>query len=72
MVEEIQAQLHGLTPDLVVVSVGGGGLMCGVLEGLHRVGWVNVPVLAMETHGADSFNACAQTGEWVTLDNISR
>lgn len=72
MVEEIQDQLHGLTPDLVVLSVGGGGLMNGVLEGLYRVGWVNVPVLAMETQGADSLNACVQTGEWVTLDSISR
>ena len=29
----------GRKPDVVIVSVGGGGLMCGVLEGLHRNGW---------------------------------
>ena len=72
MVEEIKAQLQGVVPDLVVLSVGGGGLMNGVLEGLHRVGWVSVPVLAMETQGADSLNACVQSGQWVTLDKITR
>lgn len=72
IVEEIHVQLHGLTPDLVVVSVGGGGLMNGVLEGLHRVGWTSVPVLAMETLGADSLNACVRAGQWVALDKISR
>lgn len=72
IVEEIKDQLHGLTPDLVVVSVGGGGLMNGVLEGLHRVGWASVPVLAMETQGADSLNACVKAGKWVALDKITR
>lgn len=72
IVEEVKDQLHGLTPDLIVVSVGGGGLMNGVLEGLHRVGWVSVPVLAMETQGADSLNACVKAGEWVALNEISR
>lgn len=70
--EEIKTQLHGLTPDLVVVSVGGGGLMNGVLEGLHRVGWDTIPVLAMETEGADSLNACVKAGKWVSLDKITR
>lgn len=72
MVEEIQAQLRGLVPDLVVLSVGGGGLMNGVLEGLHRVGWTQVPVLAMETQGAHSFAACVEAGQWVELDDITR
>ena len=70
--EEIQEQLHGVTPDLMVVSVGGGGLMNGVLEGLYRVGWDSVPVLAIETKGADSLNACVKAGKWVTLDKITR
>lgn len=72
IIEEVQSQLHGLTPDLVVVSVGGGGLMNGVLEGLHRVGWEKVPLLAMETQGADSLNACVKAGKWVALTEISR
>lgn len=71
MVEELQHQLHGLVPDLIVVSVGGGGLMNGVLEGLYRVGWSDVPLLAMETEGADSLNACAKAGEWTQLPEIT-
>lgn len=72
IVEEISSQLRGITPDLVVVSVGGGGLMNGVLHGMHSVGWDEVPLLAMETEGAHSFYACAQANEWVELDDITR
>jgi L-serine/L-threonine ammonia-lyase len=71
IVEEIQEQLHGVTPDLVVLSVGGGGLMNGVLEGMARVGWTQVPLLAIETQGAHSLNACVTAGEWVELDDIT-
>lgn len=42
--------------DAVVLSVGGGGLLVGVLEGLHRHGLEKVPVFAMETIGADALN----------------
>ena len=52
MIDEV-AQA-GVTPDAVVLSVGGGGLMCGVIEGLHRNGLGHVPVIAVETAGADS------------------
>ena len=61
-----------MTPDLVVLSVGGGGLMNGVLEGMHRVGWGLVPLLAIETEGAHSLNACAEAGKWVELEKITR
>ena len=46
--------------------------MNGVLEGLHHVGWGEVPVLAMETNGAHSFAACVQAQEWVELKEITR
>lgn len=59
-------------PSVVVVSVGGGGLMSGVLQGMHDVGWADVPLIAMETKGADSFDAAVQAGELVTLDAITR
>ncbi len=35
-----------------VMQVGGGGLMCGILEGLHSVGWRSVQLIAIETEGA--------------------
>jgi L-serine/L-threonine ammonia-lyase len=61
----------GLVPDRVVLSVGGGGLMAGVLQGMHAVGWTDVPVLAVETHGADSLASAADAGHAVTLPDIT-
>lgn len=55
--------------DRIVLSVGGGGLMCGVLEGLSRRGW-DTPVTAVETHGADSFASAVEAGEPVALPGI--
>jgi len=61
----------GVRPGAIVVSVGGGGLLCGLLEGLHDVGWMDVPVLAVETEGAASFAAAVRAGHLVTLDHIT-
>ncbi len=69
MVQEIAEQ--GAKPGAVVVSVGGGGLLCGLVEGLHSAGWTDVPVLAVETKGADSFAASVNAGQLVTLDKIT-
>jgi L-serine/L-threonine ammonia-lyase len=68
VVEEMADQ--GPKPGVMIVSVGGGGLLCGILEGMHRVGWHDVPVLAVETEGAESFKAAADAGRLVTLDAI--
>lgn len=59
-------------PGAVVISVGGGGLLCGVVRGLRDAGWTDVPVVAMETVGADCFNAAVKAGRRVTLDDITR
>jgi L-serine/L-threonine ammonia-lyase len=69
MVDEVVGS--GLTPDAVVVSVGGGGLFCGVVEGLRRNGMQHVPVIAVETAGADSFAQSLSAGRRVTLDAIT-
>lgn len=61
----------GVKPDAVVLSVGGGGLLCGVLEGLHRNGWQNVPVIAVETEGADSLAQSVRAGYRVELPAIT-
>lgn len=68
MIEEIAQQ--GKRPDLVICSVGGGGLLAGVVEGLKRVGWNDVPVLAVETKGADSFDQALKAGRPVALPKI--
>lgn len=59
-------------PGAMVLSVGGGGLMNGVVEGLRRAGWDNVPVVAMETMGAHSLNAAIKAGKLITLPEITR
>ena len=57
---------------MVVVALGGGGLMCGVLRGMHQLGWDNVPVVAVETKGADSLAECARQKKWTEIDDITR
>jgi L-serine/L-threonine ammonia-lyase len=61
----------GVKPDAVILSVGGGGLLCGVIEGLHRNGWIDVPVIAVETEGADSLAQSVRAGYRVELDAIT-
>ena len=72
IVEEVERQLpDGGRPDAVVCAVGGGGLFCGVMLGLEKKGWKDVPVLAMETHGAESLAMSLEKGELVTLPGIT-
>mmetsp|Transcript_34711 Transcript_34711/g.54147 ORF Transcript_34711/g.54147 Transcript_34711/m.54147 type:complete len:364 (-) Transcript_34711:44-1135(-) len=77
MVPEIKEQLdqHGIEgpPDAFVVVVGGGGLLCGLVEGLQKLGgeWAKVPIVAVETVGADSLYQATTAGELVTLPDIT-
>ncbi|XP_045918734.1 serine dehydratase-like [Micropterus dolomieu] len=72
MITEVAASLGpSVRPGAVVVSVGGGGLLCGVVQGLKDVGWMDVPIIAMETVGANCFNAAVKAGKVVTLDDIT-
>jgi L-serine/L-threonine ammonia-lyase len=66
-----EAAVQGPKPDAVVLSVGGGGLMCGVLQGMHAVGWHDVPLVAVETVGAHSLSAAVAAGQLVTLEAIT-
>lgn len=61
----------GMKPDAVVLSVGGGGLMSGIVEGLHRNHWADVPVIAVETAGADSLAQSLKAGYRVKLPAIT-
>ncbi|MDA9189494.1 pyridoxal-phosphate dependent enzyme [bacterium] len=53
MIQEVHES--GASFDLVVCSVGGGGLLCGIIEGLVNLGLTNIPVVAVETKGSASF-----------------
>ena len=69
MVDEIAAQ--GVHPDAIVLSVGGGGLLCGVVQGLHRNAMASVAVVAMETRGADSFHQALLAGHPLEIPAIT-
>lgn len=69
LVDEVAATEY--KPDAVVLSVGGGGLLSGVVEGLRRNGWNDVPVLAVETDGAASLHAAVQAGHPVELERLT-
>jgi len=72
MMHEIKEQMpHGEKPDVVICSVGGGGLFNGVCEGLDALGWSDVQVLATETEGAESLAKSVLAGELVTLPGIT-
>jgi L-serine/L-threonine ammonia-lyase len=61
----------GVAFDAVVASVGGGGLLAGIVEGLRRNGLHRVPVIAVETEGAASYAAALAAGAPVTLPAIT-
>jgi len=61
----------GFRPDAIVLSVGGGGLLSGIVEGLHRNGWFDIPVFAVETKGAASFHEAVKAGHTVELERIT-
>ncbi|TKA63772.1 hypothetical protein B0A55_10461 [Friedmanniomyces simplex] len=77
VIEEVEAQMAGEgkgegAPEVVVCSVGGGGLFNGVMQGIEgRSGWQGTTVLAMETKGADSLAQSLEQGRLVTLPGIT-
>ena len=58
-------------PKAIVCSVGGGGLLCGICQGLQEVGWDDVTVLAVETEGADCLHKSIQADTLVRLESIT-
>jgi L-serine/L-threonine ammonia-lyase len=68
LVHEVAAR--GLRPDVLLVSVGGGGLLIGLMQGLEELGWSHTRVLAVETEGADSFARAVEAGGPVTRPSI--
>ncbi|MDI4635062.1 pyridoxal-phosphate dependent enzyme [Pelomonas sp. V22] len=69
LIDEVVAT--GLEFDAVITAVGGGGLFAGIVQGLRRNGLEQVPVIAVETLGADSLSQSLAAGEAVTLPAIT-
>lgn len=75
IVDELREQLGaGEEIDAIVCSVGGGGMLNGIMQGVDAHTWSGdrkPRVLAVETVGADSLNASVRAGEHVTLPAIT-
>lgn len=69
IIDEVIAE--GVTPDAVVLSVGGGSLLSGVALGLEKHQLSHVPVYAVETFGTASLNASMMAGKLVRLERVS-
>jgi L-serine/L-threonine ammonia-lyase len=69
MIDEVHRS--GFEPDAVVLSVGGGGLLAGVAEGLKRNHWHDIPIIAVETAGAASLRAAITKGAITSLEKIT-
>lgn len=69
MIDEVAGT--NMVPDGIILSVGGGGLLCGVIEGLQRNNMDDVPVLAVETRGADSLSLSRQNNHLSSLSEIT-
>lgn len=70
VVDELVIQLSD-KPSVIVAAVGDGGLLTGVLKGLERAGWQDVPVVAMETVGTHCFNLSVTAKKMIVLDKIT-
>ncbi len=68
MIDEVVES--GCVPDAIVLSVGGGGLLTGVAQGLKRHGLSDSLIVAVETSGAASLAASLQANKLVMLDRI--
>lgn len=68
LIDEVIAE--GLTPDAVVLSVGGGSLLSGVIQGLKQQ-QLPIPIYAVETTGTASLHAAMQAGQHICLEQVT-
>ncbi|KAL6855779.1 threonine dehydratase [Trichoderma novae-zelandiae] len=57
--------------DAIICSVGGGGLLSGIVQGLDDLSMSQTRVIAVETLGTDSLHQAVQKGELITLPAIT-
>ncbi|MBZ7922324.1 pyridoxal-phosphate dependent enzyme [Ensifer adhaerens] len=69
MIDEVVRS--GLSFDAVALSVGGGGLLSGVAEGLERNGLRDIPIITAETEGTASLVASVKAGTLVELPSVT-
>ena len=69
IIDECKTQMK--KPNRLVVSVGGGGLLCGIIEGLKRNHWLDVKITTVETAGAASFYESWHAQKVIELKEIN-
>jgi len=69
IVHELKEQMS--EPDLIALSVGGGGLFSGIARGLNELGWTKTRILCMETEGAATMFHSWREGKKITLQEIN-
>ena len=69
IIDECKSQME--KPDHLVVSVGGGGLLCGIMDGLKRNRWSDVKITTVETIGAASFYESWKAKKIIELKEIN-
>ncbi|TQS32872.1 hypothetical protein Golomagni_06800, partial [Golovinomyces magnicellulatus] len=58
--------------DAIVCSVGGGGLFCGIMQGIEELNLRDrTKVIAVETEGADALSKALEKKEHITLPGIT-
>ncbi|KAH6612674.1 tryptophan synthase beta subunit-like PLP-dependent enzyme [Boeremia exigua] len=72
VMHEIATQMpDGAAPDVLICSVGGGGLINGVCQAMDAINMHTPTILAVETAGADSLAASLAANELITLPKIT-
>ncbi|KAN0033280.1 hypothetical protein ACTA71_002704 [Dictyostelium dimigraforme] len=71
MIDEIYQDVqNGICekPDVILFSVGGGGMLIGILQGLERYGWNDIPIITVETIGSHCFWKSYQEKQLIKLE----
>jgi L-serine/L-threonine ammonia-lyase len=72
IIDELKIDLdkENIKPDAIITSVGGGGLFCGLVQGLQKHGWLDTTIITAETTGAASLATSYQKNKHITLNKI--
>ncbi|MFV5376333.1 pyridoxal-phosphate dependent enzyme [Acinetobacter calcoaceticus] len=68
IIDEVTSE--GLTPDGIILSIGGGSLLSGINQGLIANS-LQVPIYAIETEGTASLNTAIKLKQHIKLDEVT-
>ena len=72
VMHEIASQMPGGdAPDVIICSVGGGGLINGICQAMDSLAMRSPTILAVETAGAESLAASLSANQVITLPKIT-